>query len=303
MQKLALLFSIWGLCTASAAFAAPPESAADQDFEQEMARTRLLDDETPGVRQLSLDGPIALSKSSSLPYGFRQKDIAPPFRLGIKTEPTLTNRQNVGMWLNADLGFLQTNLAPILDLAFGWKIKLNRWYLLFGGQITDQQLPKNGPINQSQFDTTYFGLLGGFGFHDSHWDTLLKVKSVFYSDTQIAGNEGIETDVAHDATLIENLTIVYTTDFGLKGLAGVDFYNFGKTGVVSKEFALGFDSHNETRFRIGASYDIAPFVVRAEARFTAGVGDQIENSYSAIFLNDDYVLSPVVLVLGVAWNF
>jgi hypothetical protein len=303
MQKLASLFLALGLCTTTIALAAPPESAADQDFEQEMARTRMMEDVTPGVRQLSLDGPIALSKSSSLPYGFQQKDIAPPFRLGVKLDPTLSKRQNAGLWLDADLDFLQTNLAPILDLALGWKIKIDHWYVFFGGQITDQQLPKNGPIHQSQFDTTYFGLIAGVGYHDSHWDTRLKLKSVFYSDAQIAGNEGIETDVAHDATFIENLTVTYSTGFGLKGLAGVDLYNFGKTGIVSKEFAYGYDTHNETRFRVGASYDIAPFTVRAEARFTAGVGDQIENSYSAVFLNDDYVLSPVVLILGVAWNF
>jgi hypothetical protein len=278
-------------------------AGTDEDFEQEMARTRQLEDQTPAIHQLSFDAPIALSTSSALPYGFQQKDIAPAFRLGLKIDPALSKRQNAGLWLNAELGFLQTNLAPILDLAAGLKFKLDRWYVFFGGQITDQQLPKNGPINQSQFDTTYYGLIGGIGYRDPHWDLSMKLKSVFYSDTAIASNEGIETDVAHDATVIENLTAVYSTDFKLKGLAGIDLYNFGKTGIVSKEFALGFDTKNVVRFRIGASYEIAPFEIRAESRFTAGIGDPVENSYRAIFLNDDYLLSPVVLYLGVAWNF
>jgi hypothetical protein len=303
MRFLLLSFAIF------AVFPSFAHATADETYEEEMAHKQQAqapsgDDVLPGLHQLSFDGPIALSKSTNFPYGFQQKDIAPPFRLGIKLEPTLTRRNTVGVWFNANLGFLQTNIAPIIDAAFGFKFKLdNKWYLLFGLQFTDQELPQNGAINQSQFDTTYFGLIGGFGYHDPHWDARLNLKSVFYHDTPIASDEGIETDVAHDATFIEGITVTYTTSFGLKGLASVDEYSFGKTGIVSKEFALGFDAHSETRFRLGASYEIAPFEIRAESRFTAGVGDQIENSYCAIFLNDDYVLSPVVLYLGVAWNF
>jgi hypothetical protein len=297
------IFKSASLLLALLLFAAHAGASDDPAFDQEMARAQLLEDPVPAIHQLSFDGPVTLSRSTAYPYGFQEKDIAPPFKLGIKLEPALSKRSNSGMWLNANLGFLETGFAPILDLSLGWKFKLDKWYVFFGGQITDQALPHQSPIYQSQFDTTYFGLIAGFGYRVSHWDFNLKMKSVFYHDTPIVSNEGIETDVAHDATFIESLSVVYTTDFGLKGLVGADAYSFGKTGVVSKEFAYGIGTGSMARFRVGASYDIAPFEVRAESRFTTGVGDQIENSYRAIFLNDDDVLSPIVLYLGVAWNF
>jgi hypothetical protein len=253
------------------------------------------------VKSLSLEFPVATSRSGAVPYGFQPSQLDPPLALRYSSQGLSTNGSMRG-WVEANASFLSYSLGPMIGARGGGTFNAGGLVLSFGLGTELQNLVGKTPEADSQYATVFGEAIARAELPLGDFSAGLELRAVRSLGVTFATIEALKTQIDHATTYVFSPSVAYRA--GALGLsAGVDVYSLGETAIASDEFAFALASSIVTRWSLGASYRFSlAYEGYAGIAFVRGVSDPLALFYAAPGLAQDYLLASSVLTLGVKWH-
>ncbi len=248
--------------------------------------------------QIGVGSAFSLQSWSERPEQFTEKDVHPPPAKIIFGLSRIDDARELAV--KTSLSFLDSKtrflyLSPMLSYKFSFV------QIMGGVETVLNSFSADSKYNKSAFDTDMYGAF--VGAYTNLWE--IDFHALFYirklGETEIAGNEGVKTKMAHESDYVQKYGAAWKGQkFAIEGEFAI--FKYGETTIVSKEFFYRIEKDNLFRTSLGGGIFMGELEFWARFHQFQNYDDELAVYYQSPSFVPDYTLSKRSLFLELLWK-